>query len=85
MSEAPTELPVLIGPGDGEPETLMLIGQPDASSMVSMRRWSAADWSAAPTQHEMRAAALYEWLVKAHARNRTMNQSLTLLRSWLRP
>ncbi len=84
MSETPSELPVLVGPGDGETETLMLISAPDAHGTVHIRRWSASDWSLAPSSHEMAAPKLYEWLEHAQRVGRTVNQSLTQLRLWLR-
>jgi len=84
MSIAAEELPLLIGPGGGEPETLMLISAPDAGGMVHTRRWSAADWSAVPALEHQPAKALFGWLERVHRANRTMNQSLTQLRSWLR-
>ena len=46
------ELPVFImGPG-AEPERLMLIGRP-ASGRVRVREWTAADWSAPPSEREI--------------------------------
>jgi hypothetical protein len=84
MSDGTHELPVLIGPGDGEQETLMLISAPDAHGTVLIRRWSASDWSAAPSSTEMNAQKLFEWLEHALRARRTMNQSLTQLRLWLR-
>lgn len=85
MSDTAAELPVLVGPGQDEPETLLLIAKPDAAGHVKMRRWSAADWSATPATHEMQATTLFEWFEDARRHNRTMNQSLTLLRTWLLP
>jgi hypothetical protein len=84
MSDGVAELPVLIGPGGNDPEMLLLISEPDARGMVSTRRWSASDWSAVPTLEHQSAKALFKWLESAHRANRTMNQSLTHLRSWLR-
>ena len=84
MSSTP-ELPLLLGPGRGEPETLMLISEPsDAAGAVTIRHWSAADWSAAPTVQQTSAAALFAKLEDAYRHSRTMNQSLTQLRTWLR-
>ena len=84
MSNTP-ELPVLLGPGQDEPESLMLISAPsDAASSVTVRRWSAADWSAPPSVQQTSAAALFAKLEDAHRHSRTMNQSLTQLRTWLR-
>jgi hypothetical protein len=83
MSVAPDELPVLIGPGEGEPETLMLISSPDASGAVTTRTWSAADWSAVPAACKARADALFQRLESASKHGRTMNQSITQIRLWL--
>lgn len=85
MTESTPELPVLIGPGQDEPETLLLVSERDAAGHVTMRRWTAANWGAPPTMHDMHAAALYQWFENVRRHNRTLNQSLPLLRTWLRP
>jgi hypothetical protein len=83
-STSTRELPLLIGPGPAMPETLMLIGSPDAAGVVHVRRWTADEWSAAPRVSAERADTLLKWLdVQARA-GRTMNQSLTTVRLWLR-
>jgi hypothetical protein len=83
MSDVPDELPVLIGPGQGEPETLILISTPNDGGEVKTRSWTAADWSAVPKAGATPAAALYQRLESASKHGRTMNQSLTQLRLWL--
>lgn len=83
-STAARELPLLIGPGRGTSETLMLIGAPDDSGVVHMRTWTADGWSAPPRASAERADTLLKWLEVQAATGRTMNQSLTTLRLWLR-
>jgi hypothetical protein len=78
------ELPLLIGPGPGMPETLMLIGTPDAVGVVHVRRWSADEWSAPPRASAERAETLLKWLEVQERTGRTMNQSLYTVRLWLR-
>ena len=41
MSDAPDELPLLMGPGHGEPERLLLIGAPDERGTVRVRIWTS--------------------------------------------
>jgi hypothetical protein len=83
-SSAARELPLLIGPGPAMPETLMLIGAPDAAGVVHVRRWSADAWSAPPRASAERADTLLQWLEVQERTGRTMNQSLHTLRAWLR-
>lgn len=78
----PRELPVLLGNLDPEPETLLLIGEP-VGGAVTVRRSTAADWSAAPVAERRDTAALLRWLESEAARGRRMNQSLYGLRLWL--
>ncbi|NUO38544.1 MAG: hypothetical protein HOQ17_05170 [Gemmatimonadaceae bacterium] len=78
------ELPLLIGPGHAMPETLMLIGAPDGAGVVHVRRWSADEWSAPPRFSAERADTLLKWLEVQSSAGRTMNQSLTTVRLWLR-
>lgn len=81
---SPNELPLLLGPGRGEPESLLLIAAPDAAGNVLVRRWSANDWSAPAEPRRDRAEALLAWLEQQHAAGRTMNQAMYALRLWLR-
>jgi hypothetical protein len=83
-STAPGELPLLIGPGRGTPESLMLLGAPDASGVVHVRTWTADDWGAAPRTSAERADTLLKWLEVQASVGRTMNQSLYTVRLWLR-
>jgi hypothetical protein len=83
-SSAARELPLLIGPGPAMPETLMLIGAPDAAGVVHVRRWSADEWSAPPRTSAERADTLLKWLEVQHRAGRTMNQSMHTLGVWLR-
>ncbi len=83
-STAARELPLLIGPGRGTPETLMLIGAPDASGVVHVRRWTADDWGAPPRTSAERAETLLKWLEVQARESRTMNQSIYTVRLWLR-
>jgi hypothetical protein len=81
---APKELPLLLGPGGGAPETLLLIGTPGADEVLHIRVWSANDWSAPPKVRAERAGAFLKWLEAQSAAGRSMNQSLYALRTWLR-
>ena len=83
-SSAARELPLLIGPGHAMPETLMLIGAPDAAGVVHVRRWTADEWSAPPRTSAERADTLLKWLDVQMRAGRTMNQSFTTVRLWLR-
>ena len=83
-STATRELPLLIGAGPAMPETLMLIGAPDAAGVVHVRRWSADEWSAPPRTSAERADTLLKWLEVQHRAGRTMNQSMHTLGVWLR-
>jgi hypothetical protein len=89
MSDAPTalrELPLLLGAGRGagSPESLLLIGAPDRTGTVVVRRWTAEDWSAVPSPSPERAELLLHWLEEQFAVGRSMNQSMYALRLWLR-
>jgi hypothetical protein len=66
------------------PETLMLVGVPDASGVVHVRRWTADEWSAPPRTSAERADTLLKWLEVQARAGRTMNQSLSSVRLWLR-
>ena len=81
---SPRELPLLLGPGGGEAESLLLIGAPNTSGDVLVRRWTASDWSAPAPARRERADALLVWLERQHAAGRTMNQGMYALRLWLR-
>ncbi len=83
-SSAPRELPLLIGPGRGTPESLMLLGAPDAGGVVHVRTWNADDWGAPPRASAERADTLLKWLELQEQAGRTMNQSLYTVRLWLR-
>jgi hypothetical protein len=83
-SRGARELPLLLGAGAGAPESLLLIGAPDAAGVVHVRMWSAVDWSAPPKARAERAAAFLQWLESQSAAGRSMNQSLYALRLWLR-
>jgi hypothetical protein len=83
-SSAARELPLLMGPGPAMPETLMLIGAPDAAGVVHVRRWTADEWSAPPRASAERADTLLKWLEVQQRAGRTMNQSFATVRLWLR-
>ncbi|HET9799222.1 MAG TPA: hypothetical protein VFP90_14580 [Gemmatimonadaceae bacterium] len=83
-ARAARELPLLLGASGGAPESLLLIGAPDAEGVVHVRVWSAGDWSAPPKARAERAAAFLQWLESQSAAGRSMNQSLYALRLWLR-
>jgi len=83
-SSAARELPLLIGAGRGMPESLMLLGAPDASGVVHVRTWTADDWSAPPRTSAERADTLLKWVEVQVSAQRTMNQSLYSVRLWLR-
>ena len=83
-SSAARELPLLIGPGPGTLETLMLLGAPDANGVVHVRRWTADDWSAPPRTSAERADTLIRWCEVQERAGRTMNQSVYTVRLWLR-
>jgi hypothetical protein len=82
-SSSARELPLLIGAGPGTPESLMLLGTPDATGVVHVRTWTAADWSAPPRSSAERADTLLKWLEVQERAGRTMNQSLHTVRLWL--
>jgi hypothetical protein len=79
----PAELPLLMGPGQGEPERLMLLGAP-VNGRVVIREWSGDDWSASATSRTEDADALMRWIEAQAAAGRTLNQSLYGVRLWLR-
>lgn len=83
MTDSPNELPVLLGARGAEPETLMLIGMPDANGRVKVRRWTASDWSAPAPAREESASALLAWLDAQSVVGRPMNQSAYAVRLWL--
>jgi hypothetical protein len=83
VSEA-RELPVMIGPGHGEPERLLLIGVPDERGAVHVRIWSSDDWSAAPRTLVDPSDELLEWIETMARAGHSLNQSLTTVRHWLR-
>jgi hypothetical protein len=83
-SSAARELPLLIGAGPGMPETLMLLGAPDAAGVVHLRTWTADDWGAPPRASAERADTLLKWLEVQERTGRTMNQSAHVVRLWLR-
>jgi hypothetical protein len=83
-SRGARELPLLLGAAGGAPESLLLIGAPDADGVVHVRVWSAGDWSAPPKARAERAGAFLQWLESQSAAGRSMNQSLYALRLWLR-
>lgn len=83
-SSSARELPLLIGPGPGTPEALMLLGAPDPQGVVHVRTWTADDWGAAPRTSAERADTLLKWLEVQERVGRTMNQSLYTVRLWLR-
>ena len=84
MNDAPRELPVLMGPGHGEPERLMLVGAPDASGTVRVRIWTSDDWSSMPRTREEPRDGLLEWIESMARAGHSLNQSLTTIRAWLR-
>ena len=80
---APSELPLLLGPGKSTPESLFLLGAPGADGVLHVRIWTAEDWSAPPRVRAERAPRLLAWLEAQSATGRSMNQSLYALRQWL--
>jgi hypothetical protein len=83
-SSSPREMPLLIGPGTGTSEMLLLLGVPDTSGVVHVRSWTADDWSAPPRVRAERAETLLQWLESQVQAGRTMNQSPYAVRLWLR-
>jgi hypothetical protein len=83
-SSTPREMPLLIGPGTGTSELLILLGVPDPGGVVHVRSWTADDWSAPPRVRAERAETLLQWLESQVQAGRTMNQSLYAVRLWLR-
>ena len=83
-SSSPREMPLLIGPGTGTSEMLILLGVPDTSGVLHVRSWTADDWSAPPRVRAERAETLLQWLESQVQAGRTMNQSLYAVRLWLR-
>lgn len=84
MSDAPRELPLLMGAGHGEPERLLLIGFPDGQDLVAVRIWTSDDWSVPPRARMEPRDALLEWIETMSRAGHTLNQSLTTVRHWLR-
>ena len=82
-SRGATELPLILGAGDGEPEVLLLIGAPQ-HGRVSVRRWSSVAWASAPEARVEDAAHFLRWVEEQAAKGRTLNQALYALRLWLR-
>jgi hypothetical protein len=83
-SAAPEEIPLLLGPLAGEPETLLLVSAPDGAGNVQVRSWSAAAWGSGPRAHTERAIEMLDRIEREVRAGRTMNQSLHALRRWLR-
>jgi len=83
VSEA-RELPLLMGPGHGEPERLLLIGAPNDEGMVHVRIWTSDDWSLPPRARDEPRDGLLEWIESMARAGHSLNQSLTAVRSWLR-
>jgi hypothetical protein len=79
----PEELPLIVGAGNGEPETLVLIGAP-RQGRVTLRRWSSVAWEAGTAPREEDAAAFLRWVEAQAASGRTLNQALYAVRLWLR-
>jgi hypothetical protein len=84
VSDAPRELPLLMGAARGEPERLMLIGAPDGRGMVRVRAWSSEDWGAMPAAREEARDRLLEWIEARARAGHSLNQSLDTVRAWLR-
>jgi len=78
------ELPLLMGPGHGEPERLLLLGAPDERGMVQVRIWTSDDWSLPPRTREESRDELLEWIESMARAGHSLNQSLTTVRHWLR-
>jgi hypothetical protein len=83
-NSAPRELPLVVGPGKGAVETLLLLGVPDSDGVVHVRSWTSQDWSAPPTVRAERAESLLAWCEAESRAGRPMNQSLYAVRLWLR-
>ena len=84
MTDAPGELPLLMGPGHGDPERLLLLGAPDERGMVRVRVWTSDDWSLAPRLRVEPRDDLLEWIESMVRAGHSLNQSLTTVRHWLR-
>lgn len=84
MSDAPDELPLLMGPGHGEPERLLLIGAPDERGTVRVRIWTSDNWGAAPRIREEPHHELLEWIETMARAGHSLNQSLDTVRRRLR-
>ncbi|MFL5608857.1 MAG: hypothetical protein ACJ8AD_20540 [Gemmatimonadaceae bacterium] len=83
-SSTSREMPILLGPGTGTSEMLILLGARDESGVVHVRSWTADDWSSPPRVRAERAETLLQWLESQVQSGRTMNQSLYAVRLWLR-
>jgi hypothetical protein len=83
VDRVPQELPLIVGAGAGEPETLVLIGAPRQGRVV-LRRWSSAAWGDSAAPREEDAAAFLRWVEAQAASGRTLNQALYAVRLWLR-
>lgn len=84
MSDAPNELPLLMGAGHGEPERLLLIGVLGDGGVVRVRIWTSDNWGAAPRIREEARHELLEWIETMARAGHSLNQSLDTVRRWLR-
>jgi len=84
VTDAPGELPLLMGAVHGDPERLLLIGAPDARDMVQVRIWTSDDWSLPPRTRVEPREALLEWIETMARAGHTLSQSLTTVQHWLR-
>ena len=83
-STASRELPLLMGGGEGQPESLLLLGAPDGNGGVHVRVWTSDDWSVPPRARDEHRDELLKWIESQAAVGRTLNQSLYAVRGWLR-
>jgi len=83
--EPGSELSLLVGPGSRDPEELMLIARPNSDGRVHRRVWTANDWSASPLERDRDAQDLLADIERAVRKGRSLNQELSLVRSWLEP
>ncbi len=80
--EAPDELAVQMGSGNGEPERLLYLSRP-LDGMVRVREWSSDNWSTPAMEREMSAEVLMRAFEDAALQRRRLSEDLYAIRLWL--
>ena len=77
------ELEVLLGPGAGEPEALLLIARPRPDGRIQVRGWTSNDWSRTPDVRQRDAADVLAEIEAAVRSGRSVRPELAVVREWL--